>query len=356
MGDLAPSSAEATAVTVLTAASMLATLGLLVVCRRLRRAPAAARRPTWGLTVVSLIATVLLYFGGRVTFVAAHPGGSATLFELHGRDTPVYWVAYLVGAGLLVVLTGALLKSPDTLRFTVGLPAMLVAVLMSVLLAVLKLKFDRLDARLATAHLPAVKPTDDESDGIVGAYAHGGWVVAVLGVTLLALTVLLVLAGPAELRVLVALVAGVSMVTAPTLLDDDFWALRNGTVERVKYTVFELGGWALLWPAVIVGLAVLLCAIPFLPKWFRGFATFTAVAAPAWIALAVVLAAPLLNEGIQELLRADGYTVSVRRGGAVPVLFMLTPALAVPVAAIRAWRTNRRTTTPTAAHPTAGMA
>lgn len=347
MGELAPSSAEVTVVTALTVTGVLAALGLLVALavRRRRLGPAAAgavTRRTWGLTVISFTATVLLYYGGRSQFVRAHPGGSANLFDLHRQASPVYWVAYLVGAGLLFILASALLKSPDTLRWVVGPPALLVALLMAGLLTVLKLKIDRHDVRVAAAHLPDLPPTDKVSDGSVGVYPQAGFAVAVLGVALLTLAVVLVLAGPHELEVLVALVAGITLLTTPTLIDDDFWALRGATVQRVTYSVYELGGWALLWPAVITGVAALVAAIPYLPKWYRGFAAFAAAAAPAWIALAVIPAMPLLDAGIGDLLQADGYTVAVRRGGATAFLFLVTPGIVLPFVAVRVWFATRR--------------
>ncbi|MDG6109978.1 hypothetical protein Daura_14520 [Dactylosporangium aurantiacum] len=352
MDGLAPSPAEVTVVTVLTGAGVLAVLGLLgtlaVLHRRRRPAPSAApagapSRPTRGLAFVTVVASVLLYFGGRLPFVDTHPGGgSATLVELHGMRAPVYWMAYLIGGGLLVVLVGTLLKSPATLGRVVGPPAALTAVLMLLLLVGLKARIDRLDTRLAERHLPGVAPTAEASDGSVGAYPQAGWVMGVLGVALLTLVLVLLFTRPHDLEVLVALTAGFTMLTAPTLIDDDFWALRGGTVQRVRYSVFDLGGPALVWPAVIVGLAALVAAIPFLPKWLRGVATFAAAAAVGWIALAVVAATHLLDTGMTRLLEADGYTVAVRRGGAAAFLYLVTPAILLPIVAVRAWSVSRR--------------
>ncbi|MEV0563122.1 hypothetical protein [Dactylosporangium sp. NPDC050588] len=358
MEDLAPSDTEATVVTVLTGVGVLLALALLAtlaVLRR-RRGPVAPPpgRPALGLAFLTVIATVLLFFGARIPFVDAHPGDSATLFELHGRQAPVYWIAYLIGGGLLVVLVTALLKSPATLRRVVGPPAALVAALMILLMAALRLKISHLDERLAGAHLPELGPTPDASDGAAGAYAMGGWIMGVLGVALLAMVLVLLLARPHDLVVLVAVTAGVTMLSAPHL-GADFWGLRDGRAERVSYSAFELGGRALAWPAVITLLAALVVAIPFLPKWFRGVATFAAAVAPLWIGLAVGVSADLLD-GVAQRLDAEGYTVAVSRGGSAGMfLYVVTPALVVPIVALRAWSVSRRTA-PTAAGPVAPAA
>lgn len=348
MDGLAPSPAEATAVTVLTGVGLLAVLGLLgtlAVLHRRRPAgapPSALSRPTWGLAFITVVASVLLYLGGRLTFVDAHPGGSVSLFELHGLETPVYWIAYLIGGGLLVILVSALLKAPARLGRVVGPPAALTAVLMLVLLVGLKAKIDRHDTRLAERHLPGVAPTPAVSDGSVGAYPQAGWVLGMLGVALLALVLVLLFTRPHDVEVLAALTAGFTLLSAPTLIDDDFWALRGGTVERVRYSVFDIGGVALVWPAVMLGLATLVAAIPFLPKWWRGIATFAAAASLGWIALAVVPAIELLDTGLARLLQEDGYTVAVRRGGGAAFLYVVTPAFLLPVVAVRAWSVSRR--------------
>ncbi len=356
MEELAPSPAEVVVVTVLAVAGVLATLGLLLALVVRARRQGTSRmphpsRPTWGLTIVTLTATTLLYFGGRTQFARAYPGGGAGLFDLHGRAAPVYWVAYLVGGGLLFALTSALLKKPVALRWVVGPPALLAALLMAGLLTVLKLKIDRYDARVAARHLPSVPPSDDVSDGSVGVYPQAGFDLAVLGVALLMLAVVLVLAGPHELEVLVALVAGITLLSTPTLIDDDFWALRGQSVERVRYSVFELGGWALAWPLVLTCLAALLVAIPFLPKWWRGLAALAAVAAPGWIAIVVLQSAPLLDGGLKELLAADGYTVAVRRGGATGFLYAVTPCILLPFITVRVWSASRRRARTRAAAP-----
>ncbi|MFF5231745.1 hypothetical protein [Dactylosporangium sp. NPDC000521] len=105
----------------------------------------------------------------------------------------------------------------------------------------------------------------------------------VSGVVLLAPVLVLLLARPHDLVVLVAVTAGVTMLSAPDL-GADYRGLRDGRAERVSYSAFELGGRALAWPAVVTafgrnGIAIVL-AIPFLPKWHRGAATFAAAVAP----------------------------------------------------------------------------
>ncbi|GAB3826583.1 hypothetical protein [Dactylosporangium cerinum] len=275
MEELAPSSAETTVVAVLTLAGVLAALGLLIALRRrstIRAGAVVPSRPTWGLTMLSLIGSVLLFIGERTEYVIGHSGsGKATLLTLHGLATPVYWMAYLILGGLLVILTGALLTSPITLRWVAGPPALLIAALLIGLLAALKLKIDRFDRHLAERHLPAAKPTDGiYTDTVVGADARVGWVLGVLGAALLTLTVVLVVAGTSELLVLVAVTAGLTLLSAALPLGGEFWALRDGTVEWVTVPALRIGGTLLLWPVVMAGLATLLLAIPFLPRWHRG--------------------------------------------------------------------------------------
>ncbi|MFF5231746.1 hypothetical protein [Dactylosporangium sp. NPDC000521] len=114
MERLAPSGTEVTVVTVLTGAGVLLALALLVtlaVLRR-RRGPVAPPpdRPVSGLAFLTVAATVPLFFGGRPVR-RRPPRDSASLFELHGRQTPVCWMAYLIGGGLPLVT--ALLRSPS---------------------------------------------------------------------------------------------------------------------------------------------------------------------------------------------------------------------------------------------------
>ncbi|MFC4997502.1 hypothetical protein ACFPIJ_06660 [Dactylosporangium cerinum] len=348
MEELAPSSAETTVVAVLTLAGVLAALGLLIALRRrstIRAGAVVPSRPTWGLTMLSLIGSVLLFIGERTEYVIGHSGsGKATLLTLHGLATPVYWMAYLILGGLLVILTGALLTSPITLRWVAGPPALLIAALLIGLLAALKLKIDRFDRHLAERHLPAAKPTDGiYTDTVVGADARVGWVLGVLGAALLTLTVVLVVAGTSELLVLVAVTAGLTLLSAALPLGGEFWALRDGTVEWVTVPALRIGGTLLLWPVVMAGLATLLLAIPFLPRWHRGIAAFAAALAPGWILLIVgVSIATLEGDAVQNLLRADGYTLAVSHGCAALYLFLFTPFFVVPWVAIRAWRVTRR--------------
>ncbi|GAA3196120.1 hypothetical protein ACFO1B_00340 [Dactylosporangium siamense] len=348
MEELAPSSAEITVVAVLTLAGVLAALGLLFALRRRfagRDGAAGPSRPTWGLIMLTLIGTVLLFIGGRTDYVIGHPGSdTATLFTLHGLETPVYWIAYLILGGLLITLIGALLKSPITLRWVAGPPALLVAALLIGLLTALKLKIDRFDRHLAERHLPAAKPTDGiYSDTVVGADARFGWVLGVLGAALLTLTVVLVVAGPSEVLVLVTVTAGLTLLSASAPIGGEYWALRDGTVEWVTVPALRLGGTMLLWPIVMAGLAALLLAIPFLPRWYRGIAAFAAALAPGWILL-VVWASIATVEGDAglNLLRADGYTLAVSHGAAAIYLLLFTPFFVVPWVAIRAWRITRR--------------
>ncbi|WP_344504239.1 hypothetical protein [Dactylosporangium maewongense] len=154
---------------------------------------------------------------------------------------------------------------------------------------------------------------------------------------------------------LVAVTAGVTMLSAPHL-GADYWGLRDGRAERVSYSAFELGGRALAWPAVITLLAALVVAIPFLPKWYRGVATSAAAVAPVWIGLAVGVSADLLD-GVAQRRDAEGYTVAVTRGGSAGMfLYVVTPALVVPIVALRAWSVSRRRTAPTVAGPVAPAA
>ncbi|MEV4141016.1 hypothetical protein AB0J72_53740 [Dactylosporangium sp. NPDC049742] len=90
--------------------------------------------------------------------------------------------------------------------------------------------------------------------------------------------------------------------------------------------------------------------------WYRGVATFAAAVAPAWIGLAVGVSADLLD-GVAQRLDAEGYTVAVARGGSGGMfLYVVTPALVVPIVALRAWSVSRRRTAPPAAAPVAPAA
>lgn len=118
--------------------------------------------------------------------------------------------------------------------------------------------------------------------------------------------------------------------------------LGLGLVGVLAAVLLFLGGAALAWPAVMALLGALVAAIPFLPKWYRGLAAFAAALAPVWIGLAVFVAIDVLD-GVTRRLTGDGYTVAVARGGSAGTMpYLITPALIVPIVAVRAWSVRRR--------------
>ncbi|GIJ43605.1 hypothetical protein Val02_04910 [Virgisporangium aliadipatigenens] len=352
MFHFAPSSAEAGVVIAVTVIGVVAALGLLAALVLLRRtgrlatAPhsAAPPRRRRGLTVLFLGGSVALWFGGRIDFAAPGRVGPYTLFEMHGAGDPAYWVAYQVGSYLLILLSGLLLRYRATLRTVLGPPALLVAVLLNTLLLAVYLKLERIDSRLMPQKLAGVTPDADQaSDASLASTTTVGWGLAVLGVVLLTAVVVLVLADRYELPVLVAATAAVTVLAAPVMPDVSYWGQRaDGSTEHVMYTPFEIGGPAFLWPPLLVLMAALVCVIPVLPKWVRGFATVLAVLSPVLVGVVSAAVYGPIEETVSALLREDGFRVAATSLGMVPYLLMFAALVLVPVAAVRGWRAGRR--------------
>jgi hypothetical protein len=348
MEGMAPSPAEATVVTVLTAVGVLIVLGLLaglVVWRKTvgRAAPPAVRTKAGGLWLLTAIGVTALFFGGRVSFVRNVAVDRSSLLELHGTGAPVYWIAYLVGSSLLVLLVTTLLKRRQTLRWVLGPPALLAAGLAMALLMVLLWKIERFDARVAAARMPGVTPGDGLSDASIGVEPQIGFWLGFAGVTILGLVVVLLLADRYELTVAIAAAAIVTLAAGPIPPDTSFWGLRaDGRVEQVWYSAFDIGGPMLLPTLVYTLLAGLLVVIPILPRWVRGIVAFLVVLGPVWLALAGVATYPTYEAELPVLLRDDGYVAEVRRLGIEAYLLMVAAMAALPVAAVRGWRAGRR--------------
>jgi hypothetical protein len=353
---MAPSSTEVFVVTVMTVIGMLAPLAVLaglVVRRRLRRqtgvpTPAGSTAGTdnpVGRYVLLGVAVVSAAFAVRAQFVNAHgPTESPSLFTLHGQAAPVYWIAFMLGVGLLTVLSGLTLRRRHSLREVIG-PAALVAALLPLgVLAVLMVKIRRHSSELVTAQLPTLPPARGLSKAALGAYEGIGWWLALTAVLTLVLVVVLVLAHRWELVVataatLVLLAIGVATASGTTA---GFWGLRQGVVTGSSYGPLELGDVRALWFYLgALVLAVLLVAIPFLPPWLRGLATVIAVASPLWLFLALLQVQSAADDRLPELLAADGYTVATRPGG-LEGLTLVAALLVAPIVAIRSLRAGRR--------------
>ncbi|GAA1592469.1 hypothetical protein [Actinoplanes couchii] len=341
---LAPSPTEVTIVTALTVGGVVLALVLLAVLAMSHRsgrgtAAGPAGRPARGLVFLATAGAVALFFGARVEFVDPGRDDIVTLFEMHGTAMPVYWLAYSVNSGLLVLLTGVLIRYRHTLRRVAGPPALLAAAQMNALMITLYLKLDHLDAQLVAQRLPGVQPGPAAGDAALSSMTKIGWGLAVLGVATLTLVVVLVLAGPHELRVATWITAGLALLAAPVMPDSSFWGLRDdGAVEHVAYTGFEIGGPALWWAPVLLLVAALLCAIPVLPARVRGAAILFVAATPVWLILINVLSYDTLDARLAELLRADGFDVAAQSMGVPPYLFMVAVLIAAPVVAVRSWR------------------
>ncbi|GAA4941921.1 hypothetical protein [Actinoplanes utahensis] len=348
--ELAPTAGQATAVIVWIVAAFAGSLGLLAGLAVLHRGRGpvtmvAVRRRASGLWFLTATGLGLLMLGGQVYFVRSSSGEQATLFEVHGTDLPVYWLAYSLGAALLTVLTLALLTFRDTLRLVIGIPTLLAGALLLGLLLTLYARIGQLDDEVTRRLLPAIAPTGELSVGNFAWEPGVGWGMAFAGTSVLTLVAVLVVAGRYELLVAVALAVIVCLATLPAPADlNSFWAVRDGVVEELEFSSFEVGGPALLWPLTMALLALLVAAIPVLPGWFRGLATLLAAAAPVWTTIASLVADEHYRLMLPEMLRDGGYTVSKIRVEVLAYLDMLAVLVAVPVAAVRAWRAARRGT------------
>ncbi|GGN63176.1 hypothetical protein GCM10010112_22180 [Actinoplanes lobatus] len=335
MAELAPTAAETVAVTVWVIAQVVATLGLLggLALLHRNRAP-AGERPAPGLYVLAAAGTVALALATRADFAGTVSGARVTLSELR-----IYWVAYLIGAGLLTVLTWALLVRRRVLRLVAGPSALAAGGLLLGLLLTLYTRIQQADARRAAAVLPTLKPTGDVSVGDFGVQARLGWVLAFTGTVLLMLVAVLLVAGRYELLVAGILAVAVTLPAVPAPPGTSFWGLRDGAVEGARYWAVEVGGSAPWWSLTLLGLAALLCAIPFLPPGFRGCATVLAAGAPIWIAVAWLLASIDFDVNLARALSGDGFALASRRLGVFAYLFMVAGMVAVPVVSVRAWWT-----------------
>lgn len=351
MPGIAPTPSEITAITFWTVAVILAPLGLmagLTLLRRGRRptAPAPAPRRAGGLWTLTALGAGALVLGGTVDFLEAGSEGDLTLMALHGTGTPVYWLAYTLGAGLLTVLTLTLVPRRDTLRFVAGVPALVAGGLLLGLLLLLYGRIQQLDAQLMAEFLPGVTPTGDLSADGPAWRVSGGWVLAFAGTVLLLLVAALIVAGPYELAVACALAVAAALASAWAAPDlSSFWAVRDGTVERVDLTPFDIGGTALLWPAALAAAVALTCAIPVLPHLLRGLATIVAALSPVWIVLASHPPYVHAKAVLPAMLRADGFTVTKERLAIFTYIFLFTAIAAIPVAAVRLRRAARRRVT-----------
>jgi hypothetical protein len=256
----------------------------------------------------------------------------------------VYWVAFVLGVGLLTLLTGLTLRWRHSLRWVVGPSALVAAVLPLGVLATLMVKIRRRSSDLVSEQLPTLPSARGLSDTPLGAYERIGWWLGLTAVLTLVLIVVLVLAHRWELVVafaatLVLLAFGVATVPGSAA---GFWGLRQGVVTRSSYGPLELGDARALWlyPAALM-LAVLLVAVPFLPPWVRGLAAVVAVASPVWLFFAAMQVSYAADDRLPDLLAADGYTVAIRPGG-LEYLTLIAALLAVPVVAIRGWLVGRR--------------
>ncbi|MBO3737307.1 hypothetical protein [Actinoplanes flavus] len=335
MAELAPTTAETVAVTVWVIAQVVATLGLLggLALLHRNRAP-AAKRPAPGLYVLAAAGTVSLVLATRADFADVVSGVRVTLPELR-----IYWVAYLIGSGLLTVLTWTLLVRRHVLRLVAGPSALVAGTLLLGLVLTLYTRIQQADARRAAAGLPTLKPTADVSAGAFGVHAELGWVLAFTGTVLLMLVAVLLVAGRQELLVAGILAIAVTLLAVPAPPGTSFWGLRDGAVEGVRYWAVEVGGSAPWWSLTLLGLAALLCAIPFLPPVARGCATLLAACAPIWITVAWLLASIDLDVNLARALSGDGFTSTSRRVGLFAHLFMVGGMVAVPVVSVRAWCT-----------------
>ncbi|GGN45875.1 hypothetical protein FHR83_008335 [Actinoplanes campanulatus] len=150
MAELAPTAAETVAVTVWVIAQVVATLGLLGGLALLHRSRApAAKRATPGLYVLAAAGTVALTLATRADFAGTVSGTRVTLSELR-----IYWVAYLIGSGLLTVLTWAPLVRRHVLRLVAGPSALVAGTLLPGLLLTLYTRIQQADARRAAAVCP----------------------------------------------------------------------------------------------------------------------------------------------------------------------------------------------------------
>lgn len=354
MPEMAPTSSEVTAVAFWMVTMLVAPLGLMAGLALLNRGRGSGtvtpgRRPAGGLWTLTGIGAGALVLGGRLDLLEAGSGDGRPLSAMHGSGTPVYWPAYALGAGLLTVLTLVLVARRDRLRIVAGLPALLAGGLLLGLLLLLYGRIQQVDARTMAGFLPGVPPTGDLSIDGPAWQVGGGWVLAFTGAFLLTLVAALVVAGPYDLALVVALAvvaAAASARAAPDL--SSFWAVRDGTVERVDFSPFDVGGPALLWPAALLLGVALMCAVRFLPRLLRGPAAFAAVASPVWIPLAshpVYLHAKAVLPG---MLQAGGYTVSTERLAIFTYFFLFTAVFAIAAGSFRLWRAARRSGRPEA--------
>ncbi|MEU4619732.1 hypothetical protein AB0G04_07110 [Actinoplanes sp. NPDC023801] len=350
MPEIAPTAAEATAVTVWMVAMIVAPLGLTAGLALLHRsrgpaAVAGVRRRAGGLWTFALIGIGMVALGGQVEFLQTGDNDEITLFEVHGTGSPVYWLAYSLGAGLLAILTLALLPRRHTLRIVLGVPALVAGSLLMGLLLMLYARIDQLDALHMARTLPAAKPTGELSVPGDTWMAGGGWLLGFIGTFLLLLVAALIVADRYALLVTGAVAVAAALAAVPATPDlSTFWVIRNNAVERVGYSPFEIGGPALLWPVALLLPAALVCAIPFLPRWWRGAATIVVVLTPGWVALAIQLSYVHTNAVLPAMMRAEGVTVSKERAVFLTYLVLFMAITLLPVAAVRLWRAARRGT------------
>ncbi|MDI6101819.1 hypothetical protein QLQ12_24660 [Actinoplanes sp. NEAU-A12] len=345
---MAPTPSEVTAVTFWMVTVIMAPLGLTAGLALLRRgrgpaAPPPVRRSAGGLWTLAALGIGALVLGGTLDFLEAGSAGGLSLMAMHGTGTPVYWPAYALGATMLTILTLTLVPRRDTWRFVAGVPALVAGGLLMGLLLLLYGRIQQLDGRLAAEFLPTVAPTGDLSAGGPAWRVSGGWVLAFAGTFLLLLVAALIVAGPYELVLAGALAVTAALAAARATPDlSSFWAVRDGKVERVDFSPFDIGGVSLLWPAALAVAVALMCAIPFLPHGLRGPATIVAAVAPGWIVLAAHPAYVHAKAVLPGMLSAEGFTVSQERMAVFTYIFLVMAVVAIPVVAVRLRRAARR--------------
>lgn len=348
-----------TAVTVLGVLVALAWLAVGTVRYRRRVGPPVAPEarkappggPVLGLGVLVALATFGVGLVSRLEFI--HAPGLRTLFGLHGRAEPVYWIAFTLGSGLLVILTAATVKFRHRARWAIGGPALLVAGLTLLVPLAISLKLNRADERLVATELPKRPPKPGINTQDIGVFEGIGWTVAVISVLLLALAVLLACCRRQELWIATgfATVASVAAAAAPVV---KVWALRDGDAVMIRIWPVEQGPVGFLVPLAFVAGAGVVIAVPFLPPWVRGFAALVAVASPVWILIAVFQVDSHADPTTDELLRSMGTTVAYTTGYMQEALPTMVAMVALPVMAVRGWQAGRRRTAAARRVPTVG--
>jgi hypothetical protein len=352
---LEPGSSEVRVVTAVTIVGMLVALAWLatgVVLRRRRMgppvAPAARKRPpadpVFGLGVLVALAAFGAGLVNSLEFV--HGPGLRTLFGLHGRAEPVYWIAWVLGSGLLVILTAATVKFRRGVGggvggWVIGGPALLVAALTLLVPLAISVKLRRADARYVAAELPRREPGINTQT--IGVFEGLGWTVAVVSVLLLGLVVVLACCRRQELWIAIGFAVATAIASAASPLVKA-WALIDGEAVRIWVWPVEQGPWAILVPLAFLVMAGLVIAVPFLPPWVRGIVALVAVASPIWLGFAGALADHNADPTTREMLRSTGATVAYNTGYMTMMLPTMLAMVAVPIVAFRGWRANRRRT------------